>query len=76
MYTIGNVDYISRPVGITFPAGVTAVSFNVSTIIDNTLEVNETYILAVTINPSSLTNSSVGIATSNTTIIIIDDDRK
>ena len=73
---IGNVDYISRPVSITFPAGVTVVSFNVSTIIDNTLEVNETYTLAVAINPTSLINSSVNITTINTTIIIIDDDRK
>ena len=40
------------------------------------MEVNETYILAVAIDPISLINSSVSIITSNTTVIIIDDDRK
>ena len=51
-------------------------SFNVSMIIDNILEINETYVLAITVNPVSLINSSVIITTSNATVIIIDDDRK
>ena len=73
---VGNVDYVSRPVNITFSAGETTVSFNISTIVDNTLEMNETYILEIYINPVSLMNSSVSITPSNASVIIIDDDRK
>ena len=75
-YITGNVDYISTPIAVTFSAGETTVSFNVSTIMDNTLEFNETFILMVTINPASLINSTVNITTISAPVIIIDDDRK
>ena len=52
------------------------VLFNVSTIIDNILEINETYTLAIAVNPDSLINTSVNISTSSASMIIIDDDRK
>ena len=75
-YITGNVDYISTPISVTFSAGETTVSFNVSTIMDNTLEFDEIFILTVTINPASLVNSSVSITTISAPVIIIDDDRK
>ena len=67
---------MSRPTSVTFSAGETTVLFNVSTIIDNTLEINETYALALAVNPDSLINTSVIISTSSASVIIIDDDRK
>ena len=73
---IGDVDYISRPTSVTFTAGQTTVLFNVSTIIDNILEVNETYTLAIAVDQVSLINVSVNIATTRTSVVIIDDDRK
>jgi len=73
--TAGGVDYNnSEPIKVTFSAGETTVSFNVSIIRDNTLELNETYNLVVAIDP--LINSSVNITTGTTTVTIIDDDRK
>ena len=75
-YAIGDVDYISRPTSVTFTAGQTTVLFNVSTIIDNILEVNETYTLAIAVDQVSLINVSVNIATTRTSVVIIDDDRK
>ena len=75
-YNIGDVDYISRPTSVTFTAGQTTDLFNVSTIIDNILEVNETYTLAIAVDQVSLINVSVNIATTRTSIVIIDDDRK
>ena len=75
-YNIGDVDYISRPTSVTFTAGQTTVLFNVSTIIDNILEVNETYTLAIAVDQVSLINVSVNIATTRTSVVIIDDDRK
>ena len=77
MYCIvGDVDYISRPTSVTFSAGETEILFNVSTIIDNTLEINETYTLALSVNPDLLINTSVSISTSNVSVVIIDDDRE
>ena len=75
-YNIGDVDYISRPTSVTFTAGQTTVLFNVSTVIDNILEVNETYTLAIAVDQVSLINVSVNIATTRTSVVIIDDDRK
>ena len=77
MYCIvGDIDYISRPTSVTFSAGETTLLFNVSTIIDDTLEINETYTLALAVNPDSLINTSVSISTSSASVVIIDDDRK
>ena len=75
-YNIGDVDYISRPTSVTFTAGQTTVLFNVSTIIDNILEVNETYTLAIAVDQVSLINISVNIATTRTSVVITDDDCK
>ena len=75
-YIAENVDYISTPISVTISAGETSVIFNASTIVDNTLENNETYNLAITVNPVSLINTNISINTGSTSVIIIDDDRK
>ena len=64
------MDYTSGPYTVTFPAGATIASFNVSVNNDYILEDNENFIL--TINSPSL---STGIASSDldqATVIIVD----
>ena len=47
--TGGGVDYNSGPYNVTFPAGVTSVSLNITIINDNMLEYyNETFNLIIT----------------------------
>ena len=75
-YVVGNVDYISTPTSIIFSAGETTALYNASTIIDNILEINETYILSIDINLDSMIKTSVNISTIDALVIIIDDDRK
>ena len=58
---------------MTFPAGVTNVSFNVLIINDNTVEVNEEFSLIIWhSSSSSITTGSPH----NTTVIILNDDSK
>ena len=54
IYVGGGVDYNSGPYNVTFPAGVTNVSFNVTIINDNVLENNEIFHLII--DSSSLPN--------------------
>ena len=68
------MDYDSGPYTATFPAGVTMVAFNIPIINDNTLDI-EVYFMLI-INSSSLPGS-VRLGTPNqSTVTIMDDDRK
>ena len=69
---LGNADYNSGPYNVTFPAGVTSVSFDVTIIDDNILELNEQFDL--TIISSSLPNGFTVDNPSQATVTIIDDD--
>ena len=67
------MDYISGPYTVTFPAGQTTATFNISITGDNVLEGDENFTL--TINETSLpTNVTRGIG--EATVNIVDDDRK
>ena len=73
VYVGGGVDYNSGPYNVTFPAGVTNVSFNVLINNDNILEVNEEFNLIIRhSSSSSITTGSPH----NTTVIILNDDSK
>ena len=70
------VDYYSGPYSVTFPAGVTRVSFNVPITNDNILESDEKFHLTIEIGSSSLPS---GVTVGNpyqTTVTIVDDDGK
>ena len=70
-HVTGGVDYNSGPYSVTFPAGVTNVSFNVLIYNDDVLEVNEEFNLII--------RHSSNIATHNPhriTVIILNDDSK
>ena len=68
------MDYNSGPYPVTFPAGVTSVTFDVPINDDNILEGSENFML--TIDQSSLaTNVNSGIP-NETTVTIVDDDCK
>ena len=68
------LDFIFGQRNISFPAGVTRITFNVTIIEDNILEHNESF--SVSVDPLTLPNR-VTIGTSNhTTITIIDNDSK
>ena len=60
---------------MTFPAGVTNVSFNVLIINDNTVEVNEEFSLIIRHSSSSSSSITTG-SPHNTTVIILNDDSK
>ena len=70
--TGGGVDYYSGPYTVTFGAGITRVSFNVTIIDDNMLEPNEQFDL--TIISSSLPNGFTVDNPSQATVTIVDDD--
>ena len=72
--TGGGIDYDSGPYTITVPARQIYVSFNVSIIDDNTLELNETFTL--TIDPSSLVSHLNVSNPDHSTVIIVDNDGK
>jgi len=68
------VDYNSGPYLVTFPAGMTSVTFDVSITDDSILEGNENFML--TINQSSLPEVvNTGIP-SEATVTIVDNDSK
>ena len=71
---VGNVDYVSGPYNVTFPAGVKRVSFIVLINDDNILEHNEDLIL--TINQSSLPGNVTVGNPDQAIITIVDDDCK
>ena len=70
----GGVDYNSGPHSVTFPAGVTNVSFIIIINDDNILEDDEEFNL--TIDNSSLYNNITNDSLSRATVIIINDDGK
>ncbi|XP_065884398.1 IgGFc-binding protein-like isoform X2 [Dysidea avara] len=68
----GGVDYISGPYIVTFPAGVTKVSFDVLITDDNILESDEVFNL--TIDPSSLPRRVTVTDPSQAVVTIIDNE--
>ena len=66
----GGVDYNSGPYNVTFPAGVTSVSFIITINNDNILEDDEEFNL--TIFPNNIITDSI----SRATVIIVNDDGK
>ena len=73
-YLIGGDDYHSGPYNITFPAGVTTVSFNISIHDDDMYEDDENFTL--TINNNSLPDGIITGSPSTIIMIIKDDDSK
>ena len=67
-------DYESGPYTVTFPVGETRAQFNVSIIMDDAYELNETFHL--TIDSSSLLSDISAANPYQATVIIINDDRK
>ena len=77
IFTGGGDDYHSGPYNVTFPAGVTSVSFNVMINNDNILEGNETFVLVIA--NSSLHNQGFIFTTGaydKATVTIIDTTSK
>ena len=68
---IGGDDYHSGPYEVTFPAGVTIVSFNISIHDDDEYEDDEKFIL--TINSDSLPDGITTDSPSRVTTIIVND---
>ena len=64
------MDYNSGPYYVTFPAGVTRVTFNVTIIKDEIHEGNESFTLAI-MNSSLLSRVNRG-SPGNTTVTIVD----
>ena len=64
------MDYTSGPYTVTFPAGATSASFNVSVNNDYILEDNENFML--TINSLSLPNGITHGDLDQATVIIVD----
>jgi len=73
-FTGGGIDYGSGPYTVTFPLGVTRVSFNAPITDDNILEGNENFTL--TIDSSSLPDSVTRANPGSATVTIVDEDRK
>jgi len=71
---IGSEDYDVGPYNVTFPAGDTKVSFNVTIIDDEILESNE--IFQLSINSEKLPVNVIVNNLSNITVTILDDDCK
>ena len=70
--TGGGVDYDSGPFTVTFPVGVTSVSFDIPINNNNILEVDEDFTLTIVHGtlPNGVTRGSIGQAT----VTIMDDD--
>jgi len=68
------VDYNSGPYSVTFPAGMTGVTFDIPIWDDNIFEGNENFML--TIDQSSLPNGVSPGDPDETTVTIVDDGRK
>ena len=69
----GNVDYTSGPYNVTFPTGITNVSFDVVIKDDKILEGNEYFTLSI--NSSNLPNN-ITVTDRQAIVTIVDDDRK
>ena len=72
--TGGGVDYDSGPYTVTFTAGQTSTSFNVSINDDNILENTEMFTLDI--NPSTLPNRVTVGNPGEATVTIMDTDSK
>jgi len=68
------VDYNSGPYPVTFPAGVTSVTFDVPITDDSILEGNENFML--TVDQSSLSTGVSRGDPSEATVTIVDNDGK
>ena len=68
------MDYVSGPYTITFPAGTTTATFNVSINDDDIVERDENFELFI--DPSSLPTGVIRAIPDVTTLTILDDDRK
>ena len=68
------MDYTSGPYSVTFPAGITNVTFNIQIINDNMVENNETFTLAI--DSSSLPTGIMVDSPRQATVTIINDDGK
>ena len=67
-------DYNPGPYILTIPSGDISVSFNISITDDNVLETTEEFLL--TIDPLSLPDGVTVGNEGNTTVVIVDNDRK
>jgi len=67
-------DYSPGPYDLTIPSGDISVSFNISITDDNILETMEEFFLIV--DPSSLPDGVTVGSEGNTTVVIVDNDRK
>ena len=71
---IGSCDYDSGRHSVTFPAGVTHISFNINITDDDLFEGPEVFNLAIT---SSLLPSNVFLGSpSRATVTIVDDEKR
>ena len=68
------MDYGSGSYEVTFTAGTTEASFNVSLTDDNIFESNENFM--ITIDPSSLPNNVTVGEPRRVTVIVVDNDGK
>jgi len=71
---IGGNDYDHGPYNVTFPAGETIISFDVSIFNDNTMEGVENFNLII--NPSSLPSGVIVGDPGQVTVTIVDDECK
>ena len=74
IFLTGNVDYISGPYSVTFPAGASNTSFSLSITDDNITENTEAFLL--NINPISLSTNLVFGSHGGAVVTIVDDDCK
>ena len=74
VYLIGGDDYLAGPYKVTFPAGMTIVSFDVLITDDDMYEDVENFTL--TINNDSLPDGVITGSPSIVVVIIKDDDSK
>ena len=74
LFATGGGDYTAGPYNVTFPAGQITVSAEITINDDNILEGNETF--TIEIDLSSLPTSVTVGGTSQTTVVIDNDDCK
>ena len=76
IFSAGGVDYISGPYDVTFPAGETNATFDVTIVNNNLLERNENFTLTINVNSLRIPRNVTTDAIAQTTVIIIDNDSK
>ena len=70
----GNDDYTPGPYIVTFPAGVTSATFDISIVDDNIIESDESFLLVI--NQSSLHSRVIQGSPGTVPVSIVDDDSK